>query len=135
MSSRSITPSSSLQAEVVLLSSLKSCLVNLPSNLVNVLRGELILVQNVIVELNWRAAADAQLRAAKVNKSIYVGWTGMQAQAVAGRRDRREQEPNVSTVELDAAFAALIGLTDGSKVRSIYPVLFELSLFRHSRSG
>jgi peroxin-1 len=59
--------------------------------------------QNVVVELQYRsqALASGAVSSAGVQKSIYVGWTGM---------------PSKSTVEIDATFAKLVGLSDGQKV-------------------
>lgn len=121
--------SSGAQAEVALLPSLKSCLLNLPSSLVSVLLNSNTLAQNVVVELSFRAPvppnADLKQRNAGVARSIFMGWTGMRSQTrlapVVGRdgiagRDGSRQEQEVSVVEVDATFARLVGLGEGTKV-------------------
>lgn len=124
---------SSAQAEVVLLPSLKSCLLNLPSSLVALLLNSNTIAQNVVVELSHRqqsaaGGADAQAKANAVKKSVFLGWTGMQSQpklapvvgrdGIGGSRGggsgRQEQE--VSTVEIDSTFGRLLGLSEGMKV-------------------
>ncbi|KAF2405644.1 AAA-domain-containing protein [Trichodelitschia bisporula] len=104
-----------VQAEVALLHSLKSCLVNLPASLVVALSNANTVAQNVVVELSYRD---------KTPKSVFLGWTGMQSKrrlvpvvsrdGIAGVRGNREQE--VPLVEMDTAFARLLGITDGQKV-------------------
>ncbi|KAK3068538.1 Peroxisome biosynthesis protein pex1 [Teratosphaeriaceae sp. CCFEE 6253] len=143
--SSSTTPPASAQAEIALLPSLKSCLVNLPASLVAVLQNADTLAQNVVVELSFRLPApvpagavgggDGKGKAAGVSKSVYVGWTGMQAQtrlaALVGREGvaggsrgsggggsggGAKHGQDVSVVEVDATFGRLVGLSEGMKV-------------------
>lgn len=122
MASRKNTGSSA-QAEVVLLPSLKNCLLNLPSSLVSVLLNSNAVVQNVVVELIFRQTAPTRPdskdgKPTSTSKSVFLGWTGMQSQTKMGglvRRDDR-QEREVPTVEVDSTFGRLIGLTAGEKV-------------------
>ncbi|KAK3718927.1 Peroxisome biosynthesis protein pex1 [Vermiconidia calcicola] len=125
---------STAQAELTLLPSLKNCLLNLPSSLVAVLLNSNTVAQNVVVELSYRQPAPAgqqqqdakQKAAASVSKSVFLGWTGMQSQSklapvvgkdgIAGSRDGGRQEREVPTVEVDATFGRLLGLGDGMKV-------------------
>jgi peroxin-1 len=90
--------------------------------------------QNVVVELNYRQPTprtvdNADKAPTSATKSIFVGWTGMQSkrklaslvgrEGIAGSRGTavgREQE--VALVELDATFARLLGITEGTKVYS-----------------
>ncbi|KIW01725.1 uncharacterized protein PV09_06902 [Verruconis gallopava] len=122
------------QAEIALLPGLKSCLVNLPSNLVAILTNANAIAQNVVVELSYREAVPRSTSAAdkpppSTSKSVFVGWTGMQSKrrlapivtrdGISGTRGSaagtaREQE--VPLVELDSTFARLLGVTDGQKV-------------------
>ncbi|KAF1920068.1 P-loop containing nucleoside triphosphate hydrolase protein [Ampelomyces quisqualis] len=116
-----------VQAEVALRQSLKNCLANLPSSLVSVLVNANAVAQNVVVELCYRqppppGATDS--RNAAPQKSVFVGWTGMQSQRrlapVVGPDGLRANQPtsqqDTAAVEVDAAFARLIGLTEGQKV-------------------
>jgi len=116
-----------VQAEVALKQSLKNCLVNLPSTLVSVLVNASAVAQNVVVELSYRqpsppGASDA--RNAAPQKSVFVGWTGMQSQrrlaSVVGRdslnRNQANSQQDIAAVEVDTTFARLIGLAEGQKV-------------------
>lgn len=125
-------PSSSAQADIALLPSLKNCLLNLPSSLVTLLLNANTIAQNVVVELSYRQPAppnsEPKQKAASTTRSVYLGWTGMQSQAklapvvgrdgIAGNRGsgggRHEQE--VPVVEVDATFGRLLGLSEGMKV-------------------
>lgn len=114
------------QAEIVLLPSLKSCLLNLPASLVSLLLNANALTQNVVVELQFRPLTAPDPKTGKpgnVSKSVFFGWTGMQSQTklagIVGRdgiRDARGSEKEVSVVEIDAQVARLVGLVEGTKV-------------------
>ncbi len=144
MSSRK---TSTAQAELVLLPTLKNCLLNLPSSLVAVLLNSNTLAQNVIVELSYRVPdpkqPPQQQKQAGVQKSVFLGWTGMQSKAklaavggkdglagaIAGSRGegrdggRGGMEREVPVVEVDATFARLLGLGEGMKVRGVRRLL------------
>ncbi|KAI0176036.1 AAA-domain-containing protein [Hypoxylon sp. FL1284] len=112
---------------------LKSCLVNLPTSLVNLLVTINTPNQNVIVELSYRVPSPSNGSSqangnASVPKSLYVGWTGMPSKRkIAPIVDRdgisntrgsgRDQE--VASVEMDATLAATLGLSEGQKVTAI----------------
>lgn len=127
MSARKTTTA---QADLVLLPTLKNSLLNLPASLVAVLSNANTLAQNVIVELSWRQPApqpqqqDARQaqKPASVSKSVYLGWTGMQSKTklapIVGGRDsvRGGGEREVPTVEVDATFGRLVGFGEGMKV-------------------
>src|SRR5689334_9416239 len=85
--------------------------------------------QNVVVELSYRqppppGASDARSSNASPQKSLFVGWTGMQSKrrlaAVVDRNGLRNSpatsQQDIAAVEVDAAFARLIGLDEGQKV-------------------
>ncbi|ORY12162.1 peroxisome biogenesis factor 1, N-terminal-domain-containing protein, partial [Clohesyomyces aquaticus] len=119
-----------VQAEVALQQSLKNCLVNLPSSLVSVLVNANAIAQNVVVELSYRQpppphASDP--KTASPQKSVFLGWTGMQSkrrlapvvsrEGLSGTRGGpAARDQDVQAVEVDATFARLIGLTEGHKV-------------------
>ncbi|KAK0650092.1 Peroxisome biosynthesis protein PAS1 [Lasiodiplodia hormozganensis] len=120
-----------VQAEVALLHSLKNCLVNLPASLVSVLVNANTVAQNVVVELTYRQASFDSSAASNgpksVQRSVFLGWTGMQAQTkpapvvgrdgLAGSRGTSVgREQDVAAVELDATFGRLLGLSNGQKV-------------------
>jgi len=133
--------SSSAQAEIFLLPTLKSCLLNLPSALVAVLLNSNTLAQNVIVEISFRVpsaatSSPADSRRGKglaaagngVEKRVWLGWTGMQSQGrlagLVGREGGRvgrgdgggREGQEVAAVEVDATFGRLVGLSEGMKV-------------------
>ncbi|KAI7222633.1 AAA-domain-containing protein [Hortaea werneckii] len=131
MASQRKSPSTGAQAEVALLPNLKSCLLNLPSSLVQLLLNSNTVAQNVVVELGFRGPApqdaDPKQKAQGVQKSVFLGWTGMQSQTrlapVVGRdgiagglSGRGGQEQEVPTVEIDGTFARMVGLSEGMKV-------------------
>ncbi|KAI7516557.1 hypothetical protein KC343_g23273, partial [Hortaea werneckii] len=114
-----------------LLPNLKSCLLNLPSSLVQLLLNSNTVAQNVVVELGFRGPApqdaDPKQKAQGVQKSVFCGWTGMQSQTrlapvvgrdgiAGGRSGRGGQEQEVPTVEIDGTFARMVGLSEGLKV-------------------
>jgi peroxin-1 len=113
------------RAEVVL-TGLKNCLVNLPSSLVSVLNNSNVVLQNVVVELQWRSqtqssGAVSSGNAAGFQKSAYVGWTGMPSRSrtsslTADRRRPASREQDSQGLEIDAAFAKLLGLSEGQKL-------------------
>jgi peroxin-1 len=118
MASAPRKPPASSQAEVALLPSLKNCLLNLPSSLVNVLSNANTLAQNVVVELSFKQAAGSDGKPGK-QQSVFLGWTGMRSQT---RRSGPRQEQEVAGVEVDGTFGRLLGLRDGMKVRVPAPL-------------
>ncbi|ORY57469.1 P-loop containing nucleoside triphosphate hydrolase protein [Pseudomassariella vexata] len=115
-------------AAEITLENLNKCLVNLPSSLVSLLVNINTPIQNVVVELSYRVPApsgSAKPNGAPSQRSVYVGWSGMPSKrklvplvdrdGINGSRGSgRDQE--VASVEIDASFAATIGLNDGQRV-------------------
>ena len=128
---RKAPSSSAAQAEIALIPNLKSCLLNLPHSLVALLLNTNAIAQNVVVELSYRQPSlpnsESKPKQSSTTKSVYLGWTGMQAQPklapmigrdgiAGGRGGGGRQEQDVSVVEVDATFGRLLGLSDGMKV-------------------
>lgn len=116
----------STTAEVTLVA-LKNCLVNLPASLVSVLSNANAAAQDVVIELQYRSqilssGGPVREKGAGSHKSAYVGWTGMPSRRrptpATGRtgyaNGAREQE--ISSVEIDTTFAALLGLGEGQRI-------------------
>ena len=114
------------RAEVAFVS-LKNCLVNLPPNLIALLSNANALIQNVIIELQYRSqtlsgGAVSSGGNAGFQRSAYVGWTGMPsrtrpASVVNVDRSRPgSRELDIQMVEIDSTFAKLLGLSEGQKV-------------------
>ncbi|CAK7264883.1 Peroxisome biosynthesis protein pex1 [Sporothrix epigloea] len=114
---------------------LRKCFVNLPSALVNVLFNVDTPIQNVVIELGFRAPAaprpDSTGPSPSVQSSIFVGWTGMPSRrkmaSLVGRdsitggtrgssRGGAGSDQEIAVVEIDATFAHTLGLYDGQKV-------------------
>ena len=125
-------PSPFTQVELILLPNLRSCLLNLPSALASVLLNANTVAQNVVVELTFRQQpqqpVDPKQKSAHPQKSVFLGWTGLQSRArltpIVGRdgiantgRHGGKAEQDVPTVEMDAAYARLLGLAEGMKVK------------------
>ncbi|KAH7391939.1 peroxisome biosynthesis protein-like protein (PAS1/Peroxin-1) [Pyrenochaeta sp. MPI-SDFR-AT-0127] len=116
-----------VQAEVTLQQSLKNCLANLPPSLVSVLVNANTVAQNVVVELLYRQSPPSGAsdpRTAAPQKSVFVGWTGMQSKRKIApvvtrdglRGSQTANQQDLPAVEVDATFARLIGLQEGQKV-------------------
>ncbi|KAF2200000.1 AAA-domain-containing protein [Delitschia confertaspora ATCC 74209] len=118
-----------VQAEVVLLHSLKNCLVNLPSSLVSVLVNANAIAQNVVVELSYRQPNPSSNKDTKTpapQRSVFAGWTGMQSKSklaplggrdgLKGSRSTTGRDQDLPVIEVDTTFARLIGLVEGLKV-------------------
>ncbi|KAH8657562.1 putative peroxisome biosynthesis protein PAS1, partial [Tricladium varicosporioides] len=85
--------------------------------------------QNVVVELNYRGPGQpnsSQANGASSQRSVFVGWTGMQSKrklapivsrdGISGTRGSSAREQDIPLVEMDATFARTLGITDGQKV-------------------
>ncbi|ERS95765.1 hypothetical protein HMPREF1624_07840 [Sporothrix schenckii ATCC 58251] len=127
--------SQSTAAELSLVQ-LQKCFVNLPSSLVNILLNVDTPIQNVVIELSYRAPAaprpDSSGPTPSVQRSIFVGWTGMPSRrkmaSLVGRdsitssarggggRTGGGSDQEIAVVEIDATFAHTLGLHDGQKV-------------------
>ncbi|PMD39552.1 putative peroxisome biosynthesis protein PAS1 [Hyaloscypha variabilis F] len=117
-------------AELSLVHNLKNCFVNLPSSLCSLLVNVNTLAQNVIIELNYRVPPSpnsTQTNGVPTQRSIYVGWTGMQSKnkpapvvsrdGISGSRgNTSSRQQDVPLVEIDATFAHALGLSDGQKI-------------------
>ncbi|KAL8791295.1 MAG: hypothetical protein Q9195_005984 [Heterodermia aff. obscurata] len=102
---------------------LKNCLVNLPRSLVAVLLNSQTAIQDVIVELQYReglSASPSNDSESFQQRSVYLGWTGMQSKqkhgSVIGRDGGRGGKEETAVVEMDMTFARTLGLLDSQKV-------------------
>ncbi|KFA78368.1 hypothetical protein S40288_04924 [Stachybotrys chartarum IBT 40288] len=114
----------SISAELSLVR-LKNCLVNLPPTLVSLLVNADTVVQNVVVELTYRAASDGQSAGKAQQRSVFMGWTGMPSKrrsaALVGRDGLANsrgslRDKEIQLVELDATLAGTLELSEGQKV-------------------
>ncbi|KAK5050847.1 hypothetical protein LTR84_003406 [Exophiala bonariae] len=82
--------------------------------------------QNIVVELQYRSqtlssGAVSSGNASGFQRSAYVGWTGMPSRTrpssvINNDRARSGREQETQMVEIDATFAKLLGLSEGSKI-------------------
>ncbi|KAI9728496.1 MAG: Peroxisome biosynthesis protein pex1 [Chrysothrix sp. TS-e1954] len=92
---------------------LKTCLVNLPPQMVAMLLDNQVVVQNVIVEVTWeqviiqRGSEKRETR----ERSVFVGWSGMQS-----KQKPSSSSSTTASVEIDGTFAKTLGLTEGQKI-------------------
>ncbi|KAI1813005.1 AAA-domain-containing protein [Poronia punctata] len=102
---------------------LKSCLVNLPTSLVNLLVNLNTPAQNVVVELSYRVAPTSDSSPSS-HQSVYLGWTGLSSKrklvpivdrdGIGNGRDRE-----ASSVEIDTTLATTLDLGEGQNVTAI----------------
>ncbi|KAJ9623731.1 Peroxisome biosynthesis protein pex1 [Knufia peltigerae] len=114
-----------VRAEVVLVS-LKNCLINLPPGLIALISNTNTPAQNVVVELQYRSqtlstGAISSNNSTGFQRSAYVGWTGMPsrtrpASVINTDRARPGREQETQTVEIDATFAKVLGLSEAQKI-------------------
>ncbi|MCJ1400665.1 Peroxisome biosynthesis protein pex1 [Xylographa trunciseda] len=117
-----MTPKKSTTSAEVGLVQLRNCLVNLPAPIVTALVNSNTAVQNVIVELQYRANVSST-KSPNAQQSVYVGWTGMASQRrpsiPVGRtqvKNGTPREQDIGIVEVDATFGRMLGLAEGQKV-------------------
>ncbi|KAG5926572.1 hypothetical protein E4U53_003050 [Claviceps sorghi] len=124
MAPRKNAPSAAAELSLV---HLKNCLVNLPPSLVTLLHNLDTPVQNVVVELAYKAAPVAVDSGGPSSppRSVFVGWTGMPSKrraaappvardGIAGSRASRDQD--LQLVEMDATLANALELSEGQNV-------------------
>ncbi|KAI4131335.1 MAG: hypothetical protein LQ338_001290 [Usnochroma carphineum] len=105
------------------LTSLKNCLVNLPQSLVDTLATTNAPAQDVVVEILTKDGAISKKDEKPVQRSIYVGWSGMPSvtrPAPLASRGREQgfvkASADKATVDIDATFGRMLGLTEGQQV-------------------
>ncbi|KAI4205123.1 MAG: hypothetical protein LQ346_001520 [Caloplaca aetnensis] len=100
--------------------SLKNCLVNLPQSLVNVLVQTNAPAQDVVVEILANDSAAFGKNGPGIQRSVYVGWTGMpsarQSPSFASHRHEQGPTKEPAIMDIDATFGRMLGLAEGQKV-------------------
>ena len=110
------------KAEIVL-SPLKNCLANLPPTLVAVLANTEAPAQGVVVQLEYRSQNSSTAGSEKSGHGFaYLGWTGLPSRQQTNADVRKIgsdgglRGQDTPAVEIDGAFADLLGLSAGQKV-------------------
>jgi peroxin-1 len=88
--------------------SLRNALVNIPPKLEAALNASNTLAQNVVVQISWKDSGK--------EKNVYTGWTGVSCQKATSPTDSRKND-GVPMFEIDPAFAANVGLREGTRVQ------------------
>jgi peroxin-1 len=97
------------RSATIQLTTLRTCLVNLPLSLYGPLVEKAVAPQSLVVELIPAGAATQGKGKGKA--SSYVGWSGMPS-SVPGW-----QQAQVDVIEMDPLLAKELGLKDGARVR------------------
>ncbi|KAG5752772.1 hypothetical protein H9Q70_004580 [Fusarium xylarioides] len=110
------------------LANLQNCFANLPPLLCTSLDSLNTPSQNVLIELSYedRTSTDVSESAGYVkSRSVFLGWTGLQSRQRShppeerhrsGRERNRPNARELSLVDIDAAFARTLGLSDGQEI-------------------
>ncbi|KAF5680540.1 putative peroxin-1 [Fusarium denticulatum] len=122
------TPNRSQMPARISLSNLQNCFVNLPPLLCSSLDNLNTASQNVVVELKYQvpiAADSGESTDSNTSRSVFLGWTGLHSRQKTNSSDERERlargktrpsDGESSFVDIDAAFAHTLGLSDGQQV-------------------
>lgn len=94
----------------VQLSTLRTCLVNLPLSLYGPLVSKGVAPQSLVVEV--APLARSSPHKGKARESSYVGWSGMPSSTPGW------QQAQTDVLEMDPLLARELGIKDGSKVGS-----------------
>src|SRR5271170_1659665 len=87
---------------------LRNALINVPPKLEAALNASNALAQNVVIQISWKKGGK--------DKNAYTGWTGMSCRKTTSPVGTRKNEV-VSMFDIDPAFAANVGLREGTRVQ------------------
>jgi len=88
--------------------SLRNALINVPPKLEAALNASNTFAQNVVIQISWKEGTK--------DRNAYTGWTGVSCRKTASPVAQRKNE-NVGMFDIDPAFAANIGLKEGTRVQ------------------
>ena len=88
--------------------SLRNALINVPPRIEAALNASNALAQNVIIQISWKEGGR--------DKNAYTGWTGVSCRKSASPTGARKTEL-VPMFDIDPAFAATVGLHEGTRVQ------------------
>jgi len=95
-------------AAVASFASLRNALINVPPKIELALNATNTLAQNVIIQLTWKENGK--------DKNAYTGWTGVSCRKAIPPVGTRKNDV-LPMFDIDPAFAATIGLTEGTRVQ------------------
>jgi peroxin-1 len=89
-------------------SSLRNALINVPPKIEALLNASNTLVQNVVIQITWKDGGK--------EKNAFTGWTGVTCRKQISPVGARKND-NVAMFDIDPAFAASVGLREGTRVQ------------------
>ena len=93
---------------IVAFASLRNALINVPPRIEAALDASNTLTQNVIIQISWKEGGR--------DKNAYTGWTGVSCRKTASPVGARKNDL-VPMFDIDPAFAANLGLREGTRVQ------------------
>jgi peroxin-1 len=90
--------------------SLRNALINVPPKIEAALNASNTFAQNVIIQISWKESGK--------EKNVYTGWTGVSCRKIVSPVSGQKHD-NLSMFEIDPAFAANVGLREGTRVQLI----------------
>jgi peroxin-1 len=95
-------------AAIAAFASLRNALINIPPKIEAALNASNTFAQNVVIQISWKEGGR--------DKNAYTGWTGVSCRRTASPIGTRKND-TVSMFEIDPAFAANVGLREGTRVQ------------------
>jgi peroxin-1 len=93
---------------VAAFSSLRNALINVPPKIEAALNASNTLAQNVVIQISWKDGSK--------DKNAFTGWTGVSCRKTSSPVGPRKND-GVAMFDIDPAFAANVGLREGTKVQ------------------
>jgi peroxin-1 len=92
---------------VVAFASLRNALINVPPKIEAALIASNTLAQNVVIQITWKDGGK--------DKNAFTGWTGVSCRRTFSPVGARKDD-GVGMFDIDPAFAANVGLREGTRV-------------------
>jgi peroxin-1 len=88
--------------------SLRNALINVPPRIEAALNASNALTQNIIIQISWKEGGK--------DKNAYTGWTGVSCRKTISPVGARKNDL-IPMFDIDPAFAANLGLREGTRVQ------------------
>jgi peroxin-1 len=89
--------------------SLRNALINVPPKIEAALNASNTFAQNVVIQISWKDGGK--------DKNAYTGWTGVSCRKTMSPVGLRKNDAALPMFDIDPAFAANIGLREGTRVQ------------------
>ena len=93
---------------IVAFASLRNALINVPPKIEAALIASNTFAQNVVIQISWKDGGR--------DKNAYAGWTGVPCRKTSPPVGARKNDM-VAMFDIDPAFAANVGLREGTRVQ------------------